>query len=76
MHLKLQNSLLNFLITVAKTCETVLRLNMASATKVKVEYLQSLWKSHITKQLLTLLSTLKNDIHLGLAASVNYHFFG
>ena len=21
-------------------------------------------------------STLKNDIHLGLAASVNYHFFG
>ena len=22
------------------------------------------------------LSTLKSDIHLGLAASVNYHFFG
>ena len=39
-------------------------------------------KSHISKQLLTSISvdkdssTLKSDIHLGLATSVNYHYFG
>ena len=39
-------------------------------------------KSHITKQLLTSIlvykdsSTLKSDIHLGLATSVNYHLLG
>ena len=52
---------------------------MASAAKMKVEKFRSKLNSHITKQLLALisdLSTLKCDIHLGLTASVNYHLFG
>ena len=58
---------------------------MTSTTKVKVGNCNSKLKSHITKQLLTGISVdmriyrqcaLKSGIHLGLAAPVNYHFFG
>ena len=56
---------------------------MTSTTKVKVENFHSQLKSHINNTVIDFnfgrhkdLSTLKRDIHLGLAASVNYHFFG
>ena len=54
---------------------------MTSTTKVNEENFHSYLKSHTTKQLLTsfsvdMTSTLKSAIYLGLAASVNYHFFG
>ena len=56
---------------------------MSLTTKVKVaKFLFLNEKSH-NKIVIDLnfgrykdLSTLKSDIHLGLAASVNYHFFG
>ena len=54
---------------------------MFLAIKVKFAFLNE--KSHITKTVIDInfsghkdLSTLKSDIHLGLTASVNYHFFG
>ena len=59
---------------------------MASTTKMKVENFQSKLNSNITKELLTSISVdimicrftddLRTDIHLGLAATVNYLFFG
>ena len=49
MHFKIQKILKSILITVVKTCEKVLRLNMTSKPKVKVEIHLKL-KSHITKQ--------------------------
>ena len=50
---QIQNTSLNCLITVAKTCEKVLRLNMSES---KRKIIQNLKKHHITKQLLTLIS--------------------
>ena len=49
---------------------------MTSTTKVKVE--NFLYKTVIDFNFGRHedLSTLKSDIHLGLAASVNYHFLG
>ena len=52
-------------------------------TKVKVAKFSFLNKKSYDKTVIDLnfgrhkdLSTLKSDIHLGLAASVNYHFYG
>ena len=59
------------------------RLNMPLTTKVKVAKFSFLNEKSYTKTVIDFnfgrhkdLSTLKNDIHLDLAASVNYHFFG
>ena len=53
---------------------------MSLTTKVKVEKLSFLNEKSYNKTVLGSrhkdLSTLKSDIHLGLAASVNYHFLG
>ena len=56
---------------------------MSLTTKVKVAKFTFLNEKSYNKTVIDLnigrhkdLSTLKNDIHLGLAASVNYHFFG
>ena len=58
------------------------RLNMSFTTKVKVAKVSFLNKKSYNKTVIDFnfgrhkdLSTLKSDIHLGLAASVNYHFF-
>ena len=58
------------------------RLNMSLTTKVKVAKTFLNEKSY-NKTVIDFnfgrhkdLSTLKSDIHLGLTASVNYHFFG
>ena len=65
---KYQNKKLHksILITVAKTCEKVLTLNMNSRPKVKEENLYL--KSHITKQLLKLAS------ETGLSTPVKYFY--
>ena len=59
------------------------RLNMPLTTKVKVAKFSFLNEKSYNKTVIDFnfgrhkdLSTLKSDIHLGLAASVNYHFFG
>ena len=56
---------------------------MTSTTKVKVENFHFKVEKLDDKTVIEFnfgrhkdLSTLKSDIHLGLAASVNYHFFG
>ena len=58
------------------------RLNMSLATKVKVAKFSFLNEKSYNKTVIDFnfgrhkdLSTLKSNIHLGLAASVNYHFF-
>ena len=58
------------------------RLNMSLTTKVKVAKFSFLNERSYNKTVIdfnfgrhTDLSTLKSDIHLGLAASMNYHFF-
>ena len=55
---------------------------MSLATKVKVAKFSFLNKKSYNKTVIDFnfvrhkdLSTLKSDIHLGLAASVSYHFF-
>ena len=59
------------------------RLKMSLKTKVKVAKLSFLNEKSYNKTIIDFnfgrhkdLSTLKSDIHFGLAASVNYHFFG
>ena len=59
------------------------RVNMSLTTKVKVAKFSFLSEKLYNKTVVDLnfgrhkdLSTRKSDIHLGLAASVNYHFFG
>ena len=59
------------------------RLNMSLTTKVKVAKFPFLNEKSYNKTIIDFnfgrhkdLSTLKSDIHLGLAALVNYHFFG
>ena len=59
------------------------RMNMSLTTKVKVAKFPSSNEKSYNKTVIDFhfdrhkdLSTLKSDIHLGLAASVNYHFFG
>ena len=56
---------------------------MSLSTKVKVAKFSFLDEKSYNKTVIDFnfgrqkdLSTLKSDIHLGLAASVNYHFFG
>ena len=56
---------------------------MSLTTKVKVAKFSLLNEKSYNKTVIDLnfgrhkdLSTLKSDIHLGLAASMNYHFFG
>ena len=56
---------------------------MSLITKVKVEKFSFLNKKSYNKTVIDFnfgrhkdLSTLKSDIHLGLAVLVNYHFFG
>ena len=56
---------------------------MSITTKVKVAKFSFLNEKSYNKTVIDFnfgsykdLSTLKSDIHLGLAASVNYHFFG
>ena len=56
---------------------------MSLTTKVKVAKFTFLNKKAYNKTVIDFnfgrhkdLSTLKSDIHFGLAASVNYHFFG
>ena len=79
----------NISITVAKTCEKVLRClrlkvgHVFLTTKVKVAKFSFLNEKSYNKTVIDFnfgrhkdLSTLASDIHLGLAASVNYHFFG
>ena len=58
------------------------RLNMALTTKVKEAKFSFLNEKSYNKTVIDFnygwhkdLSTLKSDIHLGLAAFVNYHFF-
>ena len=58
-------------------------LNMYLTTRVKVAKFSFLNEKSYNKTVIdfnfgrhTDLSTLKSDIHLGLAASVNYHFSG
>ena len=83
IHLKMQKTTFNILITVAKTCEKVLR-----CLRMKVEFVfnnkseGSKMKSY-NKTVIDFnfgrhkdLPTLNSDIHLGIAASVNYHFSG
>ena len=62
---------------------TIEGLNMSLTTKVKVEKFSFFNAKSYNKTVIDFnfgrhkdLSTLKSDIHLGLAASVNYHFFG
>ena len=57
------------------------RLNMSLTTNVKVAKFSVLNEKSYNKTVIDFnfgrhidLSTLKSDIHLGLAASVNYHF--
>ena len=59
------------------------RLNMSLTTKVKVAKFSFLNEKSYNKTVIDFdfgrhkdLSTLKSDIHLDLAASVNYHFLG
>ena len=59
------------------------RLNMSLTTKVKVAKFSFLNEKSYNKTVIDFnfsrhkdLSTLKSDIHLCLAAWVNYHFFG
>ena len=59
------------------------RLNMSLTTKVKVAKFSFLNEKSYNKTVINFnfgrhkdLSILKSDIHLGLAASMNYHFFG
>ena len=58
------------------------RLNMSLTTKVKVAKFSFLNEKSYNKTVIDInfgrhnLSTLKSDIYLGLAASVNYQFFG
>ena len=82
----MQNTTLKYF---KKICEKVLtidvldlRLNMSLTTKVKVAKFILNEKSY-NKTVIGFnigrhkdLSTLKSDIHLGLAASMNNHFFG
>ena len=58
------------------------RLNMSLTTKVKVAKFSFLNEKPYNKTVIDFnfgthkdLSTLKSDIHLGLMASVSYHFF-
>ena len=58
-------------------------LNMSLTTKVKVAKSSFIYEKSYKKAVIDFnfgrhkdLSTLKSDIHLSLAASVNYHFFG
>ena len=59
------------------------RLNMFLTAKVKVANFSFLNEKSYNKTVIDFnfgrhkdLSTLKSDIHLGLAASMNYHLFG
>ena len=73
-------------MTVAKTCEKVLRclrLKVEHVFNNKREKNSFLNEMSYNKTIIDFnfgrpedLSTLKSDIHLGLVASVNYHFFG
>ena len=56
---------------------------MSLTTKVKVAIFSFLNEKSYNKKVIDFnfgrhkdLTTIKSDIHLGLAASVNYHFFG
>ena len=56
---------------------------MSLTTKVKLAKLTFLYEKSYNKTVIDFnigrhkdLPTLKSDIHLGLGASVNYHFFG
>ena len=86
----MQNTALNIFITVANTCEKVLRIR---CLRLKVEHVFNnksesskifiLNEKSYNKTVIDFnfgrhkdLSTLKSDIHLCLAAWVNYHFFG
>ena len=60
-----------------------LDVELALTTKVKVAKFSLLNEKSYNKTVIDFnfgrhedLSTLKSDIHLGLAALVNYHFFG
>ena len=74
----------NILIIVDKTCEKVLRLKVEhdynKSESRKFSYLvEKLYNKTVLDFIFGTpedLSTLKSDIHLGLACSVNYHFFG
>ena len=78
----------NILITVAKTCEKVLRCLRLKVEHVFTNRIESskfsfLNEKSYNKTVIDFnfgrhkdLSALKSDIHLGLAASVNYHFLG
>ena len=75
----------NSLIAVDKICKKVLRLKVEHDFNNKSESkrVSFLAKKSYNKTVIDLnfgrhedLSTLKSDIDLGLAASVNYHFFG
>ena len=74
----MQNTTLTISITVAKTCEKVLRLTMTSRTKVKVDNFHLYLKKIIDFNFVGHkdLSTLESDIHLGHVASVNITFSG
>ena len=73
----------NSLITIAKSCKKVLRLIRPSTTKVKAEKKSFIVKNSDYKTVIAFkfdrhknLSTLKSDIHLGLAASTYITFLG
>ena len=70
-------------MTVAKTCEKVLRLKVEHVFNNKSESSKVFHEQSYNKTVIDFnfarnkdLSTLKSDIHLELAASVYYHFFG
>ena len=79
----MQNTTLNILISVSKTCEKVLWLNMTSTTKVndlnnksESRKFSFIVEKSYNKTVIDInfgrhkdLSTLKSDIHLGLTAS-------
>ena len=85
IHLKMKNTTLKYFnnSTVAKTCEKALRCLILNNNKSESSKISFLNEKSYNKTVIDFnfgrhknLSTLKSDIHLGLAASVNYHFFG
>ena len=85
IHFKCKILHLNILIVVDKTCEKALRLNVEHDFNKKSESrkFSFLVEKSNNKSVINFnfarqedLSTLKSDIYLGLAVSVNYHFFG
>ena len=82
IHFKLQNTTLNILIIVDKTYKKVLRLKVDFSNKIESRTFSFEVEKSYNKTVIDFnfgrhqdLSTLKSDIHLGLVASVNYHFF-